>query len=103
VTIAASLYVSGTLRGAEIELFLASLGLGSLDLKLPRFFVQTPRKRRGSFFTGSWSALCAHRGFTEPRPIAASPFANVGVTNQHSINKALVTSKKYKMRGGGGT
>jgi hypothetical protein len=62
VTIAASLYVSGTRRGAETELFLASLGLGSLDLKPPRFFVQTPRTRRGSFFTGSWSPLVAvHR------------------------------------------
>ena len=62
MTIAASLYVSGTRRGAETELFLASLGLGSLDLKPPRFFVQTPRTRRGSFFTGSWSPLVAvHR------------------------------------------
>ena len=58
-----------TLRGAVNELFLASLGLAGLDLKLPRFFVQTPRTRRGSYSTGNRSPLVAvHR---EQGPLAA--------------------------------
>ena len=66
------------------QLFLASLGLGSLDLKHPRFFVQRPRTRQGSFFTGSWSPRLAVIVRSLAAPVAV-PSASVGGVLRSSV------------------